>query len=94
MDPIPKKDSHPVIEFDSSVVTNTDDGRVHRTVLTYQLSSGEEMTHEVDVSLKEGQEHPEIKRQIEALNVGINNFHEKIRDRHSEEDASDPIRNV
>jgi len=94
MDPIPKKESHPVIEFTDAEVVSQDDGRVYRTVLSYELESGETMSHNVDVQIEEGSDKPPFDRQIKALNVGIDTFHKKIRKRQREESKEDPNRNV
>lgn len=94
MDPIPKKESHPVIEFADAEVVSQDGGRVYRTVLSYELESGETMSHNVDVQIEQGSDKPPFDRQIKALNVGIDTFHKKIRKRQREEKKEDPIRNV
>lgn len=94
MDPIAKKDPHPVIDFSETKTVEEDGDRFYRTVLSYEKPSGEEMTHNVDVILNENEEKPGFQRQVKALNTGIDKFHSQIRDELSEEEKEDPIREV
>lgn len=67
-------------------------GDFQRTQLSYETPEGE-LTHNIDVKLKDGEERPSYRRQMNALNRGIDRFHREIRRAHGH-DAKDPIRTV